>query len=65
MVLPIDSDILRMRIHKDLESKYRFEMETKMQELEKTTDALYETKRQLDIVKTALENNKFESDKLV
>ncbi len=29
MVLPVDSDILRMRIQKDLEAKFRFELESK------------------------------------
>jgi hypothetical protein len=32
MVLPVDSDILRMRIQKDLEAKFRYELETRMQE---------------------------------
>ena len=31
MQLPIDTDILRMRIAKDIEAKYRFELENKMQ----------------------------------
>ena len=31
MQLPIDTDILRMRLAKDLEAKYRFELESKMQ----------------------------------
>ena len=29
MVLPVDSDILRMRIQKDLEAKFRFELENR------------------------------------
>ena len=29
MVLPVDSDILRMRIQKDLEAKFRFELESR------------------------------------
>lgn len=32
MVLPVDSDILRMRIQKDLEAKFRYELENRMQE---------------------------------
>jgi len=31
MQLPIDTDILRMRLAKDLEAKYRYELENKMQ----------------------------------
>ncbi len=32
MVLPVDSDILRMRIQKDLEAKFRFEVENTRQD---------------------------------
>ena len=45
MVLPIDTDILRMRIQKDIEGRYRLELETKMLELERMTEAFYECKR--------------------
>ena len=56
MSLPIDSDILRMRVQKDVEAKYRLELETRGMELEKMADAFYEAKRQLEIYKTSLEN---------
>ncbi len=65
MVLPIDTDILRMRVTKDIEARFRLELETKTIELEKITDSFYECKRQLEIVKTTLENHKYESDKVV
>ena len=65
MVLPIDTDILRMRVTKDIEARFRMELETKTIELEKMTDSFYECKRQLEIVKTTLENHKYESDKVV
>ena len=65
MVLPVDSDILRMRIQKDLEAKFRFELESRGQELERTSDALYESRRQLEIVKTALEGTRYENEKFV
>ena len=29
MVLPVDADIMRMRIQKDLEAKFRFELESR------------------------------------
>lgn len=45
MQLPIDTDILKMRLAKDLEQKYRFELENRMSELERTSDSLFETKR--------------------
>ncbi|CDW73834.1 UNKNOWN [Stylonychia lemnae] len=65
MVLPIDTDILRMRIQKDLESKFRIELETRALELERMTDAFYECKRHMEIFKTSLENQKFESEKIL
>ena len=65
MVLPIDTDILRMRVTKDIEARFRLELETKTMELEKTTDSYYECKRQLEIARVQLENHKYESDKLV
>ena len=45
MVLPVDSDILRMRIQKDLEAKFRFELENRAAELERTTDTFFESRR--------------------
>ena len=65
MQLPIDTDILRMRIAKDIEAKYRFELENKMQQLERTSDSLYETKRQLELLKTSHETSKVENEKFV
>ena len=65
MVLPVDADILRMRIQKDLEAKFRFELENRTQELERTSDSLFESRRQLEIVKTALESTRYENEKFV
>ena len=65
MVLPVDTDILRMRIQKDLEAKFRFELENRSAELERTSDAFYEQRRQLEILKTAFEGNKYEHEKFV
>ena len=39
MVLPIDTDILRMRVTKDIEARFRLELETKSLELDKMTEA--------------------------
>ncbi len=63
MQLPIDTDILRMRLQKDLEAKFRFEIQAKEQQLELTTDSLYENKRQLELLKIAHESLKTESEK--
>jgi hypothetical protein len=65
MVLPIDTDILRMRVTKDIEARFRVEIETKTLELEKMTDAFYECKRQFDIMRTSMENHKYESEKII
>jgi len=65
MTLPIDTDILRMRVQKDIENKFRVEFETKIMELDKMTDAYYECKRQLEIYRTSLENQKYESEKVI
>lgn len=45
MSLPIDADILRMRVQKDIEGKFRIELESKAMELDKMADAYYECKR--------------------
>lgn len=65
MVLPIDTDILRMRVTKDIEARFRLEIETKTVECEKMTEAYYEVKRQFEIVKTSFESHKYEADKLL
>ena len=65
MVLPIDTDILRMRVTKDIEARFRVEIETRTLELEKMTEAYYECGRQFEIVKTSMENQKYESEKIV
>ena len=45
MQLPVDQDILRMRIQKDLENKYRFELDSKTIELDKVSESYFESKR--------------------
>ena len=52
-----------MKIQKDIESRHRIEMETKMQENERLSDQYYESKRQLDILRTQHEAMKFEHEK--
>lgn len=52
MVLPVDTDILRMKIQKDIEQRHRAEMETKHAEIERLSEQFYDAKRQLDISKT-------------
>mgnify|MGYP001050691807 CR=1 FL=1 len=65
MTLPVDQDILRMRIQKDLEQKYRFELDSKTMELDKVSENYFEIKRMHEISKTNLENQKIEMEKVV
>lgn len=55
MQLPVDQDILRMRIQKDLENKYRFELDQKNNELENISQTYFEVKRQLELAKNQIE----------
>ena len=38
MALPVDTDIIRMKIAKDMESRHRLEIETKQQECDRLSD---------------------------
>ncbi len=46
MSLPIDTDILRMKIHKDIDSRHRVELDSKQQEIDRLAENFYEAKRQ-------------------
>ena len=63
LTLPVDTDILRMKIQKDLEARHRIDIDTKVQENERLSDQFYEAKRQLDIFRTQLESQKYEHEK--
>lgn len=65
MQLPVDQDILRMRIQKDLENKYRFELDAKTIELDKVSESYFEAKRGQEMLKTTLEAHKLETEKIV
>ena len=65
MQLPVDQDILRMRIQKDLENKYRFELDSKAMELDKVSESYFETKRLYEVAKTDRESCKLEHEKVV
>jgi DNA helicase IV len=38
MALPVDTDILRMKLSKDMEARHRLEVETKQQECDRLAD---------------------------
>lgn len=65
MQLPVDQDILRMRIQKDLENKYRFEIDSKSLELEKVSENYFESKRLYELSRTQVESQKVEYDKVI
>lgn len=52
-----------MRLQKDIEAKYRFEIQQKTASLEQTTDNYYESKRQLELLKVAHEALKTDTEK--
>lgn len=61
--LPIDTDILRMKIQKDIESRHRLELDSKQQEIERLSEHYYESKRQTEILKTQIESHRLESER--
>lgn len=63
--LPVDTDILRMKIQKELEARHRTDLEQKTQENERLSDQFYESKRQLDITRSQLDSLKHEHEKEV
>eukprot|EP00347_Sterkiella_histriomuscorum_P015883 403355323 len=65
MSLPIDSDIMRMKIQKDIEGRHRIELDQKQQDNERLSEQYYEMKRQVEILKTQLDSNRHEHEKEV
>ena len=63
MQLPVDQDILRMRIQKDLENKYRFEIDSKTSELDKVSETYFEVKRLHELAKTNIDSLKIDHEK--
>lgn len=63
MQLPVDQDILKMRIQKDLENKYRFELDAKNGELDKVSENYFEAKRVSEILKANVEGLKLEHER--
>ncbi len=45
MALPIDTDIMRMKIQKDIEARHRVEIDSKQQEIDRLSEHFYEVKR--------------------
>ena len=63
MALPLDTDILRMKIQKDIDSRHRVELDSKQQEIDRLSEHFYEAKRHSEILKTQIEAQRHESDR--
>ena len=63
MTLPVDSDVMRMKIAKDMEMRHRMDMDAKQEEQERVQEQYYEAKRQLEVVKAQVESLKYEHEK--
>ena len=63
MTLPIDTDIMRMKIQKDIEGRHRIELDSKQQEVDRLGEQYYEAKRQLDVLKMQLDTQRHEFEK--
>lgn len=53
--MPLDTDILRMKIQKDIDSRHRVELDSKQQEIDRLSEHFYEAKRHSEILKTQIE----------
>jgi len=51
MALPVDTDIMRMKIAKDMEARHRVELENSQAELDRVAEQYYESKRITEVLK--------------
>jgi hypothetical protein len=63
LALPVDTDILRMKIAKDMEARHKLEIEGRQTENDRLAEQFYEAKRQSEIFKAHIESLKLESEK--
>lgn len=63
LALPVDTDILRMKIAKDVEHRHRLELEAKQDENERLANSYYEAKRVSEVLKAQVESLKSEGDR--
>jgi hypothetical protein len=63
MSLPVDTDILRMKVSKDMEARHRVEIEAKQQEVDRLAEQYYEARRHNEVLKAQIESVKAESEK--
>ena len=63
MSLPVDTDILRMKVANDMEARHRVEIEAKQQEVDRLAEQYYEARRHNEVLKAQIESVKAESEK--
>ena len=63
MALPIDTDIMRMKIAKDMEARHRVEIENSQAELDRVAEQFYEAKRITEVLKAQVEALKSEAER--
>ena len=63
MALPVDTDILRMKIAKDMEARHRIELENAQAELDRVSEQYYEAKRITEVLKAQVESLKSEGER--
>ena len=61
--MPIDTDILRMKIQKDIDTRHRVELDAKQAEIDRLSEHFYESKRQAEILKAQLDAQRHEFDR--
>jgi hypothetical protein len=63
MTLPVDTDILRMKVARDVEARHRAELETSRLETERALEQFYEARRVAEVLRAQTEAAKTEGDK--
>ena len=63
MALPVDTDILRMKIAKDIETRHKIEIESRQQENDRLAEQYYEARRHNEVLKAQIESVKSEAEK--
>jgi hypothetical protein len=63
MSLPVDTDIMRMKIAKDMEARHRIEVEGRQQEVDRVSEQYYEARRHNEVLKAQIESLKSETEK--
>ena len=60
MMMPVDTDIMRMKVAKEVEGRHRIEIEGMQQEIDRVSEQWYEAKRVTEILKAQVETLKSE-----